>query len=180
MLPEFLDGFTGAPSQRGLRHTRWFQYQGGHISQLVCDCYCTLPLQTSGGHAPSVRDTLKHIDRHYADAYAQSGYFAAIGKSAFFSFAIDGRASGTFTFEQGAVTCRHSALRFDLLSLPPHQVIDRLRAVVVGCDGADVGVFPVLGVGAEGASGVVPLVFPGVYTARLRVPDAHVAGGAGR
>ena len=74
-----------------------FQDQGGHISQLVCDCYCTYPCKHQVAMLLQLRDTLKHIDRHYADTYAQSGYFAAISKSAFFSFAIDGRASGTFT-----------------------------------------------------------------------------------
>ena len=76
-----------------------FQYKGGHISQLVCDCYCAYPCKHQVAVLLQLRDTLKHIDRHYADAYAQSGYFAAISKSAFFSFAIDGRASGTFTLE---------------------------------------------------------------------------------
>ena len=52
------------------------------------------PLAEVERHLAAHRESL---DRHYADAYAQSGYFAAISKSAFFSFAIDGQASGTFT-----------------------------------------------------------------------------------
>ena len=44
-----------------------------------------------------LRETLELIDKHYADKYEQTGYFAAITKAALFSFVIDGKETGRIT-----------------------------------------------------------------------------------
>ena len=44
-----------------------------------------------------LKETLEHITKHYADLHSDSYYFAAVSRSAFFSFALDGRESGSIT-----------------------------------------------------------------------------------
>jgi hypothetical protein len=44
-----------------------------------------------------LKETLELIDKHYAEEFERTGYFAAITKSALFSFAVDGKETGSFT-----------------------------------------------------------------------------------
>ena len=44
-----------------------------------------------------LKETLKLIEKHYAEEYARSGYFAAVCKGMLFRFAIDGKENGSFT-----------------------------------------------------------------------------------
>lgn len=95
-----LDGAHGRAIVEGSQiYEVEFEYRNGDISQLVCDCYCAYPCKHQVAVLLQLRDILKHIDQHYADAYQRSGYFAAIRKSTLFTFAIDGRASGAFTLQ---------------------------------------------------------------------------------
>ena len=44
-----------------------------------------------------LRETLELIEKHYADEYERTGYFAAMNKGTLFAFAIDGKETGSFT-----------------------------------------------------------------------------------
>lgn len=74
-----------------------FTYQDGIVSNLFCDCPCTFTCKHEFAAMLQLRETLDLIKKHYADEYAQSGYFAAIVKSVLFTLAIDGKEAGGFT-----------------------------------------------------------------------------------
>ena len=40
---------------------------------------------------------LELIEKYYGDEYERTGYFAAVNKGTLFTFAIDGRETGSFT-----------------------------------------------------------------------------------
>ena len=42
-------------------------------------------------------ETLELIDKHYAEEFERTGYFAAINKGTLFVFAVDGKEIGSFT-----------------------------------------------------------------------------------
>ena len=44
-----------------------------------------------------LRETLDLITKHYADKFEDTGYFAAVGKGSLFTFAVDGKQTGSFT-----------------------------------------------------------------------------------
>lgn len=74
-----------------------FTYQDGIVSNLFCDCPCTFTCKHEFATMLQLRETLDLIEKHYTDEYAQSHYFAAIAKSVLFTFAIDGKETGSFT-----------------------------------------------------------------------------------
>ena len=74
-----------------------FTYQDGIVSNLLCDCPCTFPCKHAFAAMLQLRETLELIEKHYAGEYAQSRYFAAIVKGVLFTFAIDGKETGSFT-----------------------------------------------------------------------------------
>ena len=43
-----------------------------------------------------LKETLELIEKHCAAEYERSGYFAAIDKGTLFTFAIDGKETGSF------------------------------------------------------------------------------------
>lgn len=74
-----------------------FEYDGGQISAFTCDCFCSYPCKHQVAVLLQLKETLEHITKHYADLHSDSNYFAAVSRSAFFSFALDGRESGSIT-----------------------------------------------------------------------------------
>lgn len=74
-----------------------FDYQNGEIRKLTCMCFCSYNCKHEFAAMLQLRETLELIEKHYADEYAKSGYFAAIHKSTLFAFAIDGKKTGGFT-----------------------------------------------------------------------------------
>lgn len=74
-----------------------FDYNNGEIGNLVCNCYCSYTCKHEFSAILQLRETLKNIETHYASIYEQSGYFAVISKPLLFSFAIDGKETGSFT-----------------------------------------------------------------------------------
>lgn len=44
-----------------------------------------------------LRETLKIIEKHYAEEFERAGYVAAINKGTLFAFAVDGKETGSFT-----------------------------------------------------------------------------------
>ena len=74
-----------------------FQYCNGEISHLICDCPCACTCKHEFATMLQLRETLEMINKHYFSQSSCTDYFAAIAKSALFSFAIDGKETGSFT-----------------------------------------------------------------------------------
>ena len=74
-----------------------FEYRNGEISHLVCECPCSYTCKHEFAAMLQLRETLELIEKHYANEYAQSRYFAAIVKGVLFTLAIDGKETGGFT-----------------------------------------------------------------------------------
>lgn len=73
-----------------------FQFHGGEISHLVCECPCGYTCKHEFAAMLQLRETLEIIDKHYSEAYERTGYFAAISKATLFSFAVGGKETGSF------------------------------------------------------------------------------------
>ena len=74
-----------------------FEYRNGEISQLICSCFCSYNCKHEFAAMLQLRETLELIEKHYADEYERTGYFAAMNKGTLFAFAIDGKETGSFT-----------------------------------------------------------------------------------
>ncbi|MBQ9857725.1 MAG: hypothetical protein IJO77_01855 [Oscillospiraceae bacterium] len=74
-----------------------FDFQNGEVSRLMCSCFCSYNCKHQVAVMLQLKETLEYVQKHYADEYERTGYFAAIGKGALFAFAIDGRETGSFT-----------------------------------------------------------------------------------
>ena len=74
-----------------------FSYRDGEISELICDCPCTFNCKHEFAAMLQLRETLDMIAKHYAAKYEKSGYFAAVEKTALFSFAVGGKEIGSIT-----------------------------------------------------------------------------------
>ena len=93
-----LDGTKGFAIVEGSNsYSVEFQYQNGEISHLICDCPCACTCKHEFAAMLQLRETLELIEKHYSAQYARSNYFAAITKGTLFSFAIDGKETGSFT-----------------------------------------------------------------------------------
>jgi uncharacterized Zn finger protein len=74
-----------------------FEYHNGEISRLVCECPCSYNCKHEVAAMLQLKETLELIDKHYAEEFERTGYFAAITKSTLFSFTVDGKETGHFT-----------------------------------------------------------------------------------
>lgn len=74
-----------------------FVYDNGEITSLTCSCYCSGNCKHGFAAMLQLRETLDVIEKHYAPEYEKSGSFAAILKSALFSYVVDNRKTGTIT-----------------------------------------------------------------------------------
>ena len=93
-----LSGAKGYAIVEGTQaYTVEFEYQDGEIRNLLCDCFCSYPCKHEVAAMLQLRETLEVIEERYSEAFAQSGYFAAICKGTLFSFAVDGNDGGSFT-----------------------------------------------------------------------------------
>lgn len=93
-----LDGSHGYAIVEGSEsYTVEFEYHDGEISQLICECPCSYNCKHEFAAMLQLRETLELIEKHYAEEYKRTGYFAAINKGTLFSYAIDGKETGSFT-----------------------------------------------------------------------------------
>lgn len=74
-----------------------FEYRDGEISGLVCSCYCGYNCKHEFSAMLQLKETLELIEKHYADEYERTEYFAAVNKRMLFAFAIEGKEIGSFT-----------------------------------------------------------------------------------
>lgn len=73
-----------------------FNYDGVDISGLVCNCYCTGACKHEFATMLQLRDILAIIKNEYS-FIDHNAYLAAVSKTSFFEFVIDGNTKGTFT-----------------------------------------------------------------------------------
>lgn len=76
-----------------------FTYRNGEVSDLVCSCFCSYVCKHEFAAMLQLRETLKNIEEQYSEKYEKTDYFAAIIKSVLFSFAVDGKETGSFILE---------------------------------------------------------------------------------
>lgn len=74
-----------------------FEYRDGEISGLICSCFCSYNCKHEFATMLQLKETLELIEKHYADEYERTGYFAVVNKGTLFAFAIDGKETGSFT-----------------------------------------------------------------------------------
>lgn len=74
-----------------------FAYNGGQISELICDCFCSGACKHEFAAMLQLRETLEMIEKNYPEEYARTGYFAAVNKGTLFAFSIDGKETGSFS-----------------------------------------------------------------------------------
>ena len=76
-----LNGAKGYAIVEGTQpYTVEFEYENGEIRNLLCDCFCSYPCKHEVAAMLQLRESLAVIEDRYSEAYAQSGYFAAISK----------------------------------------------------------------------------------------------------
>ena len=73
-----------------------FNYANGDISGLVCDCYCSGACKHEFATMLQLREILDIIKKEYPFV-DHNDYLAAVSKTSFFEFVIDGSTKGTFT-----------------------------------------------------------------------------------
>ena len=77
-------------------YTVEFEYQDGEISHLICECPCGYTCKHAFATMLQLRETLELMEKHYAEEYHRTSYFAAIHKGTFFTYAIGGKETGSF------------------------------------------------------------------------------------
>ena len=75
-----------------------FDYGGGEIKNLTCSCYCGYHCKHTFAAMLQLRETLKLLEEKDGFDWNKGGYAAAISQGAFFSFAVDGKTTGSFVF----------------------------------------------------------------------------------
>ena len=73
-----------------------FNYNGGEISRLVCDCYCTGICKHELAVCLALKEILELTEKEYPDI-DPSDYLAVINKTTFFEYAVNTAKNGTFT-----------------------------------------------------------------------------------
>ena len=73
-----------------------FLYKDEDITGLVCDCYCTGACKHEFATMLQLRDILAIIKNEYP-FIDHNDYLAAVSKTSFFEYVIDGNTKGTFT-----------------------------------------------------------------------------------
>ena len=74
-----------------------FEYHHGEIHHLTCNCFCSCNCKHEFAAILQLREILELIDQNYASEYQNSGYFAAVTKGILFTYAINGKESGSFS-----------------------------------------------------------------------------------
>lgn len=95
-----LDGMKGYALVEGTEpYDVEFVYSDGVIYALTCSCYCVGNCKHEVAAMLQLREMLEEIESDPASAaeYARTGYVAAVSREAFFTYAIDGKKTGTIT-----------------------------------------------------------------------------------
>lgn len=93
-----LDGGQGRAIVEGTKpYEVEFQYKGGQISSLSCDCPCGYTCKHEAAVLLQLRETLEAIEKRYAGMWADSEYFAIVSKPMFYRFAVDGNSEAVLS-----------------------------------------------------------------------------------
>lgn len=93
-----VDGTQGrAIVQGSAPHELTFTYTGGTVSALTCTCYETGLCRHGAALLLQLRETVDFFREEHEEAFAASDRFAAVSKSVFSHFAMDGSAGGCIT-----------------------------------------------------------------------------------
>lgn len=95
-----LDGMKGYALVEGTEpYDVEFVYSDGMIYALTCSCYCAGGCKHEFAAMLQLRETLEEIesDPELSAEYARTGYVAAVSREAFFTYAIDGKKTGSIT-----------------------------------------------------------------------------------
>lgn len=93
-----LDGTRGRALVEGRElYEVEFTYEDGEIRNPFCSCYCSGFCKHEAAALLQLRETLDRIETHYAEAFAQSGYFAAVYRGTFCLYALDVPGAGSLT-----------------------------------------------------------------------------------
>ncbi len=76
-----------------------FTYKNGEISELYCECYHVTPCKHCFATLLQLRETLKCIEKNYSAEFEITNYFATILKGKFFTFAVDGKTTGSINLK---------------------------------------------------------------------------------
>ena len=92
-----IDGTKGyAIVEGGEAYEVEFEYDNGQISKLTCSCFCSYNCKHEFAAMLQLKETLELIEKHYADMYERSDYFAAVYRGTLLSVAMDGKEKGSF------------------------------------------------------------------------------------
>ena len=72
-----------------------FDYDGGEIRNITCDCFCSYHCKHEFAMLLQLRETLKIIEDLYDDEYSQGDYFVAVSNSALMNYAVDRKEKGS-------------------------------------------------------------------------------------
>ena len=93
-----LDGSRGYALVEGTRpYEVVFDCHDGEVRHLTCPCYCGYPCKHTFAVLMQLRETLTWIQSRQPEAYARSGYFAAVCRETLSRYAVDGKESGILT-----------------------------------------------------------------------------------
>lgn len=93
-----VDGTAGHAIVLGTTpHELTFTYTGGTVSALTCTCYETGLCKHGAALLLQLRETIDFLHEEHEEAFAASDRFAAVSKSVFSHFAMDGSAGGCIT-----------------------------------------------------------------------------------
>ena len=93
-----VDGTQGHAIVQGtVPYELTFTYTGGTVSELTCTCYETGLCKHGAALLLQLRETVDFLRKEHEEAFAASDRFAAVSKSVFSHFAMDGAASACVT-----------------------------------------------------------------------------------
>ena len=93
-----VDGTTGHAIVSGtVPYEITFTYADGSVSALTCTCYETGLCKHGAALLLQLRETVDFLREEHEEAFAASDRFAAVSKSVFSHFAMNGSASGCIT-----------------------------------------------------------------------------------
>ena len=73
-----------------------FEYHGGEISHLICDCPCSCNCKHEFAAMLQLKECLENVKKYYAKEFEKSGYFAAIRNPDLFMYAVEGKKEKSF------------------------------------------------------------------------------------
>lgn len=95
-----MDGEDGRAIVQGNKaYEVFFCCNNGQISDLTCDCPCGFSCKHEAAVLFQLKETLEIIRKRYQKEYESSGYFAAVSKEAFLTFAVDGNKEAVIRLE---------------------------------------------------------------------------------